>query len=66
MDYRSLYLHFECGVWLYNCGAVKDMKQDFLETVAVSKAITPRVYTQETKKYKSLAGMVLRVLAPLM
>ena len=28
-DYRSLYLHFENGAFLYNCDAVKEMRKDF-------------------------------------
>lgn len=31
-DYRSLVHHFECGVWLKNCDAIKDVKQDFVST----------------------------------
>ncbi len=32
LDYRSLYLHFECGVWLSGAHSVADIKRDFLET----------------------------------
>lgn len=39
MDYRSLYLHFECGVVLYENDSIIDLKNDSLETVAVSKEI---------------------------
>ena len=28
-DYRSFYLHYECGVFLSEMGAVYDMKNDF-------------------------------------
>ena len=35
MDYRSLYLHFECGTFLYEVDALKDLKEDYLETFAV-------------------------------
>lgn len=30
LDYRSLYLHFECGVWLYRSEAVLQIKEDAL------------------------------------
>lgn len=33
MDYRSLYLHFECGVWMYRVSSLEDMKFDFFETL---------------------------------
>jgi len=28
MDYRSFYLHFECGVWTYKSKSVLDIKED--------------------------------------
>lgn len=34
LDYRSHVHHFECGVWLYKVDAVKDIKTDFMETLA--------------------------------
>jgi cardiolipin synthase len=37
LDYRSLYLHFENGVYFSNCQAVADLERDCLETFAVSK-----------------------------
>ncbi|MBR5236922.1 MAG: cardiolipin synthase [Clostridia bacterium] len=40
MDCRSLYLHFECGAWLCGSQTVSDIRQDFLKTQKVSKAIT--------------------------
>jgi len=33
LDYRSLYLNFECGVWMYGSRAVMQVKRDFLETL---------------------------------
>ena len=29
MDYRSLYLHFECGCLLYDCPCIQDIKADY-------------------------------------
>lgn len=40
LDYRSLYLHFECGVFMYRSQAVMELKQDVLDTIAGSKQIT--------------------------
>lgn len=31
LDYRSLYLHFECAAFMYGTDCVKDIKEDFLE-----------------------------------
>ncbi|MGI6203617.1 MAG: cardiolipin synthase [Eubacteriales bacterium] len=40
LDYRSLYLHFECGALLHQVPAIADIKQDFLDTQAKCKEIT--------------------------
>lgn len=40
LDYRSLYLHFECGTFQYKTQAVMQVKQDMLETFAVSHEVT--------------------------
>ena len=40
LDYRSLYLHFECGLWMYKAPAVADVRRDFEEVFAVSKEMT--------------------------
>jgi len=39
-DYRSLYLHFECGVWMFNTKAVSEIKEDFINTFSKCKIIT--------------------------
>ncbi len=39
-DYRSLYLHFEDGVYFSGCDAVADVKRDAEETFAVCKQCT--------------------------
>ena len=33
LDYRSLVHNFENGVWMYRCDCLKDIKQDFTETL---------------------------------
>ena len=65
VDYRSLFLHFECGVWLYGSSSILDMKEDFLDTLNVSKQITPEDL-QNIKFYEKWMSSVLRILAPLM
>ncbi len=65
MDYRSLYLHFECAIWLYQCPSVLDIKQDFIDTLKVCKQVT----IQEVRRVpfvRTLLGSVLRVLSPLL
>lgn len=64
MDYRSLYLHFECGVWMYQTPCIKDMKQDFLETLEQSEEITLTYF--RGKWLKQLIAMIFRIFAPLL
>ena len=33
LDYRSLYLHFEDGVWIYRNKVIGDIKKDFTDTL---------------------------------
>lgn len=40
LDFRSLYLHFECGVWMYQSTAVMEVKDDFLRTLDACQEIT--------------------------
>lgn len=63
LDFRSLYLHYECAVWMYKCSAVNDIKKDFEEIIKVSE--------QQTKPKKRMlisriAISILKVFAPLM
>ena len=65
MDYRSLFLHFECAVWMYRCPCVADVRDDFLETQRVCQ---PQALEQVTRLswIKRLYRSILRVFAPLM
>lgn len=64
MDYRSLYLHFECGVFLYQNKAVLAVRDDALKTIEKSREILIEDCRKDsfTRLYQS----VLKVLAPLM
>lgn len=65
MDFRSLYLHFECAVWMYRTPSIADIKEDFLDTLKVCKQVT----IQEVRGiqwFRALAGSILRVFAPMM
>ena len=39
LDFRSLYLHFECGVWIYKSPVLSDIKLDFEEMFNVSHLV---------------------------
>ena len=65
LDYRSLYLHFECGVFFYNNPVVRDVEQDFQNTLKKCR----RISVADLKKISlrmTLLGRSLRLIAPLM
>lgn len=66
LDYRSLYLHFECGVYLYGGSVINDIKEDFSETLKKCKRITVEE-AEESNFFKRIVGrFVLRIFAPLL
>lgn len=65
LDYRSLYLHYECGVWLYKTKSVLDVRDDFIETLKVCQLITMENCTN-IKWYNKIMYAFLRIFAPLM
>ena len=64
MDYRSLYLHFECGTLLIDTPALADLKADCLDTIAKSRRMKPE--DVRPGFWGRLLSAVLRVFAPLM
>lgn len=65
LDYRSLYLHFECAAYFYRNPVVQEVERDFRETLKVCREIT----LEGCRKYpflKRFAGKALRLFAPLM
>ena len=65
LDYRSLYHHFECGVFFYGNSEIKKVEEDFQKTKEKSIFITPADY-KKLKRTTRLEGKVLRIVAPLM
>lgn len=65
LDYRSLFLHYECGVWLYGTKTIGQLKEDYLETLKVCQEVS---YEQICRRpwYIRLMQAILRVFAPLM
>ena len=64
-DYRSLYLNYECGAWIYNDPVILKIKEDIIETMSLSKEIN-RQESKKINKTNRLAKAVLRFFAPLM
>lgn len=64
LDYRSLYLHFENGIFLYDCDTVMDIKQDILDTLKDCNQITAQM-CKKSMLFLLLQG-ILRIFAPLL
>ena len=65
MDYRSLYLHFECGVYLYGYDAIMDIKRDFIETFPLCREIGLD-YCRKRSVFIRCFQCILRLFAPLL
>lgn len=64
LDYRSLVHHFECGAWMYAADSVRDMKEDFLQTLALSEKIAPE--TAKLKWWQRFPAEVMKIFSPLL
>ncbi len=65
LDYRSMNLNFECGVWMHDTGIEKNIKEDFINTMKLSKEIT----LEEVKKKNIFVKMleaILKTFAPML
>ena len=65
LDYRSLFLHFEDGVWLCEAPCIQDIRRDFEETLRVCQRISLR----QRKYFNPIIQLyrnILRIFAPLM
>lgn len=65
LDYRSLYLHFENDVLLYDCQAVKDMAEDFLTMFPQCREVTEQ-YREGRSAMLRLWQCILRLFAPML
>lgn len=61
-DYRSLYLHYECGLYMYDVPEIADIEFDFIETLSACKRMTNVEYANLPWHYR-LLGRVLRFVA---
>ena len=65
LDYRSLYLHFECAAFLYQVEEITEIEKDFQRTLEKCQEVT----LENRKKgtfFLRLEGWLLKWLAPLM
>ena len=64
LDYRSIDLNFECGVYLFEAKEITEVKEDAIETIGESHLVT----LEEAKSnfFKKIGQAFLRLFAPLM
>lgn len=65
LDYRSLYHHFECGVFLYHTPSLHELKRDFLETFELGTEITTEFCAGRSIGTRVVQS-ILRLAAPLL
>ena len=65
LDYRSLFHHFECGVFIYHNPVVYDIERDFQRTKAKCHKVS-LIEVRERTLFVKLYGQILRLIAPLM
>ena len=64
LDYRSLYLHFECAARFWDCPAVGEVERDIQATLTKCRRVTE----EDCRRWpllQRLTGWLLRPLAPL-
>ena len=64
MDYRSLVHHFENGVWMYRCSCIRDIREDFARTLAVSLKVDENM--MKPSLVKRLLRSLVKIFSPLL
>ncbi len=65
LDFRSLYLHFECAAYIWKNPVIGDIENDFQMTLAKCQKVTMENCNQYNIIYR-IIGRALRLIAPLM
>ena len=65
LDFRSQYLNFECGIYIYRNPVIEEIKQDFEETLRKCARMTIESYEALPTRHRFL-GKAMRLIAPLM
>ncbi len=63
LDYRSLFLHYECNALFYKASLLKDLKKDFEKTIELSQERT--LDDEKNGLVHYLINNILRIFAPL-
>lgn len=64
LDYRSMFLHYECGAFVFFSDQIKDMQQDFLEACSESKLVTYEEW-KHRPWYQKLIAYIFYLFAPM-
>ena len=64
LDFRSLYLHFECGTCLYRTSSIQSIKEDFLKTLESCRQIEEK--DCKVNLFMKFFQSICRIFAPLM
>ena len=65
LDYRSLYLHFENGVYFYHADVVNDLKNDIVYAISQSEKIDLEFCRKRPKGIRVMMG-ILGIFSPLL
>ena len=65
LDYRSLYHHFECATYLYKTDCIKDIEEDFQDTLSKCRMVTSETIRKDKFSYKLIGGLA-KMISPLM
>jgi len=65
LDYRSFFHHFECGLFMYDCEVIKEIENDFQETLKHCTEMTADTY-KKLSPFIRFTGRIMRVFAPIM
>ena len=64
-DFRSFYLNYECGIWMYNTLEELNIKQDFEETLKQCEKIELKVWKKRKLDIRIIEAL-LRLISPLL
>lgn len=65
LDYRSLYLHFEDGVWMFKNRVISEIREDFEQTMEYCKAVDVQFCKNRNVVVRGTQS-IMRLLAPML
>ena len=63
LDYRSLAHHFENAIWMYKTSSIKDIKDDYMDTISKSEQVPEK--GRKESVIQRILSPILRLFAPL-